>query len=133
MKRFISILILISMLFPLMAQSSSSDSNKDEPILDLTPVPYTDEEFPQWTKDLRRGEIIFFGSAPFSFLFTAVGYRSVKYAYNNITASAGDVVPGWNDLEQDDQKNMIYIGLGLSLTIAVIDFFLGKIQKEEND
>ena len=38
------------------------------------PEPYRPEEFPDWALDLRRAEIVFFGSLPFSLFFTFEAY-----------------------------------------------------------
>jgi len=43
------------------------------------PVPYAPEEFPAWAHELRRAEIVFFGSLPFSFFFTFEAYDTGKY------------------------------------------------------
>ena len=90
-------------------------------------------EFPQWARDLRRGEIIFFGSLPFSALFSGLGYRTGKYLWNYAGADSVDAVPGWNEIDSGDNLAILGITLGLSLSIAVTDFILGKIQEKRHD
>ena len=50
---------------------------------DTTPKPYTDEEFSQVAKDIRRFEIITLGSMPFVTLDTMLVYSGIKYFETN--------------------------------------------------
>ncbi len=126
MRRMVALCLIFSFIFPLAAQDSESSESHE-------PAPYTDEEFSNWSKDLRRGEIILFGSLPFTMLFSGLGYRTVKYAYNNYTVEPGVEIPDWDVVNRQDQINMIYISLGLSLSIAIFDYILGKIEERSDD
>ena len=105
-------LLLIFFLFPLGAQE------------DDTPEPYVDLEFPTWMNDVRRGEIIFFGSLPFTVLFTTLAYQTVDFFYDQYW---GDGDAEWGQLEESDRFKVLYISLGVSVSIAITDFILGKI------
>jgi hypothetical protein len=94
------------------------------------PAPYVEEEFPRWALDLRRGEIIFFGTLPFSLLFTSLGYSLIRYGVHNFDpAYAPAISPGPNTIpmSQGEVIGVILTGVGLSLLAAVTDFIIGRI------
>ncbi|MDR1894308.1 MAG: hypothetical protein LBQ61_06395 [Spirochaetales bacterium] len=94
------------------------------------PEEYAPGEFPSWLSRLRRGEIIFFGSLPFTLLFSSFGYRGGRYLYHNLTAQPGETVPGFNELDAGDHWNIVGISLGLSLSMALADYFLSLFDKD---
>ncbi len=82
--------------------------------------PYEKDEFPEWTMELRRAEIIFFGS----FVITL----PVAMAAYNIGKSFGMPTP------DSDALAMVYQfagAAGLSLAIAGIDWIIGKVQDSD--
>jgi hypothetical protein len=81
------------------------------------PVPWDPDEFPKPLRDLRRGEIIFFGSIPITFLLSGLGWELGQ-------AAAGDEY-----LYSDEQHtyNILLTAGALSLTIALLDYFLGLL------
>lgn len=93
--------------------------------------PYGELDFPGWMEDLRRGEIIFFGSLPFTILITTLTYQATDYLIASNSEDGDSAV--WGDLTTDDRMNILYITLGLSLSIAVADFILGKIFDETSE
>lgn len=100
----------------LFAADSSSSSN------------YDDINFPQWTKDLRRTEIITFGSLPFVTIWTTLGYSLYEYGeFRNPLSKDTD------DFTEDDIKKIIGISalacVGLGLTDLTINLFQ-RSQKE---
>lgn len=104
-----------------LAQSTSSDSQTGD-----EPLPYQPDEFPGWTEDLRRAEILALGSYPISFLLTSSAfgiYRLITPAYS------GDIKLAPGDISQD-RYTALFVSIGLSLTIALTDFILGKIFDE---
>ena len=74
------------------------------------PVPYV--------RELRRGEIIFFGSVPITFLLSGLSWELGQ-------AAAGDSYP-FSD-EQHTYNILISAG-ALSLGIALLDFILGRLE-----
>ena len=69
-KKCAVLLLLCVIAFPCRAKESKN----------ATPSPYTDDEFPQFMKDLRRAEIISFGALPFVTLTSTIVYSSARYA-----------------------------------------------------
>ena len=77
--------------------------------------PYQKDEFPEWTMELRRAKIIFFGS----FVITL----PVAMAAYNIGKNLGMKTP------DDDMVGTLYQfagAAGLSLLITGIDWIMGK-------
>ena len=93
--------------------SSSDDSAKksDETGIDTS-------NFPQWSKDLRRTEIITLGSAPFVTIWSTIGYSLYTYGKLQNPFSAN------SSLTEDDQKRIMMITgvacLGVGLTDLII-------------
>lgn len=90
----------------------------------VTPAPIEDGEIPLWASELRRFEIVSFGSLPFAMMLSTIGYDSYRYFSNGMdgnyapwpfkkTSSAG--------YTEDEQKNIFFTAIGISLGAALID------------
>ncbi len=84
-----------------------------------SPEEYRADEFGQGLRSLRRGEIIFFGSVPITFILSGMGWQLSQ-------AVAGD---GYPFSDRQHTMNILLTAGGLSLTIAMIDFILGVGEK----
>jgi hypothetical protein len=83
--------------------------------------------FPQWVKDLRRGEIVAFGSFPFTMFFslTAVDlYRSATHGWDTRYAPWPAKSAGAVDMTEDEQMRTLTIAVAGSVLIALVDFFI---------
>lgn len=69
-------------------------------------APYEDGEFPKWALDIRRGEIIFFGSIPLAYAMTSLVANSAFNANLDFWQTVG-------------------ISAGISAAIVVIDYVIG--------
>jgi hypothetical protein len=102
------------------------------------PAPYTSEEFPAWSRDLRRGEIIFFGSLPFSFFFTFEAYDVGRYVASGFDplASPWPLRAGadiWAGYSAAEKGWLVASALTLSLAVAVVDYLIvHRPAKREN-
>lgn len=106
MKRILSLLLVLLIL----SCSLPADQIKFEY------EPYTEEEFPLWSHELRRAESIFFGS----FVITL----PVSMLCYNLAGNLGAPVPS------STSTQMLYsaaIASGLSLAIAGIDYLIGAL------
>lgn len=116
MKRVTACLLFCMLLFPLSAAEPETTEA----------VPYSPDEFQPWQKDLRRAEIIAFGSLPFVTFMTSLGYDVFRYYTHN---QRDEYLP-WplkdNDiaepLSQDEQKRILLISVGISVGVALFDF-----------
>ncbi len=127
-KQIIAFLIFIFMVF---ASLSAFAEDKKET---HTPEPYAEDEFPLWQKDLRRFEIITFGSMPFVSLLSFWSYdiiRSIQHkgdpAYNPWPIKNPNIaVP----LSESEQKKLFASIVGISFGIALIDLSYRLIKRD---
>jgi hypothetical protein len=101
----------------------------------ITPVPepYTKESVPQWARDLRRAEIISFGSLPFVTLGVTMGFSLIRFAANDFnmgyfpnpmaktTDSAG--------LTMDDQLTILGVSAVISVAFGLTDLIVTQVQR----
>jgi hypothetical protein len=96
------------------------------------PAPYEEEEFPGWLRDLRRAEVILFGSFPFTLFFTFETYDTYRFFANGMDPSftPWPMRPGSAQVYTDDEKKKVALtAVSLSLLIAVTDFIIGRIHE----
>ncbi|GHU42896.1 hypothetical protein FACS1894190_12750 [Spirochaetia bacterium] len=92
-----------------------------------------EQEFPQWALDLRRAEIIMFGSLPFAWFIATLGvdlYRSATH----------DWIRGYwpwplkeNTVPMTNDEYFMCIGIaaGIAVTISVVDFFINTSKRNK--
>ncbi len=96
--------------------------------------PYSPDEFPEWAHQLRRYETIFFGSLPFAFLFTSLGFDFYAYAANDFDSNYLPLFLGTSP-EKEDFNNRtvgarILVSISFSAMIAYIDYLIEREQDE---
>lgn len=95
----------------------------------VEPVPYADDEFPQWTKDLRRAEIISLGSVPFVALGITIGYGTYLYKTGETDHFPNPFSKGDDSFTESQQLKILGASLGAGLCIGVIDFTVNTIRR----
>jgi hypothetical protein len=121
MRRSITVFALgLLLLNPVFGQSG------EEP---AEPVPYTDDEFPQWLLDLRRAEVITLGSLPITITVSFFVYDLVRYALHGFDRLYNPFGSP-NPVPYEPLENIgVFVAAGTtSLLIAVIDFYLGRAE-----
>ena len=91
--------------------------------------PYQDDEFPQWAKDLRRAEIIFIGTIPFTFFYSSFSYDFYRYASNDFDQSLAPALLGNKTppIRTNEEKWQIIIAsVSLSAVLVLVDYLLGQ-------
>ncbi|MBB5225237.1 hypothetical protein DYE50_04795 [Treponema ruminis] len=118
MKKFLLCLISIFLFFSFLPQSLfAAESTK-----------YDDINFPQWTKDLRRTEIITFGSLPFVTLWTTVGYSLYQYGeFRNPLDKSTD------SFTEDDQWKIIKISAATCVGLGLTDLAINLIARTKKE
>ncbi len=96
---------------------------------DHTPQEYSPDEFQGWMKDLYRAEVILVGSLPITLFFSLEGYE--MYRYFNTGLDPSNAPWPFNtgsslNLTSQEQTFVVISAVGLSLTVAVIDFMIGR-------
>ncbi len=115
-------IIILFLLFLLTGFSYAGDNLPDY-------EPYEDSEFPQWAKDLRRGEIIFFGTIPFTFFVAGFSYDFYIYASNNYDSTYAPALFGNKTppiLSNTEKLQIIGLSVSLSSFLAILDYILGE-------
>jgi len=91
--------------------------------------PYQENEFPQWAHDLRRGEVIFFGTIPFTFFISSFSYNFYIYASNNYDLEYAPALFGNKTppvLSNAEKLQIIGVSVSISSFLAILDYILGK-------
>ncbi len=107
-----------ALLVTLAAQNNNEENFK--------PVPYAQDEFPVFLRDVRRFEVILIGSVPLALLFSSLAY-DVVYSINDPNIDSLTTAGSEQDILQK-----IGISVSISGLLAVIDMaiHLGKRHKE---
>lgn len=92
-----------------------------------TPKPYSDDEFSQTFKDIRRFEIITLGAIPFVTFDTIWIYSSIQ------AGSVTNPFTAKNNLSSDEIKTVILTSVGISLGIAITDLIINLIKRKKID
>lgn len=116
LKIIISLLLILSIFSKLSAQNTN-------------PEPYGKDEFPSWAKDLRRTEIITFGSLPFATLGVTLGYGIIKYANGTSTSIANPFNKSSSQYSLDEQKKILGISCAVSLALGLTDLGVNHITR----
>lgn len=124
-KKIFAFLTLIFFSFNLFAASSSSSSTN--------PKEYSEDEFPQWTKDLRRAEIITFGSMPFVTIGVSLAYGSYLYFTNQIDSFPNPLDKSTSSYTEDQQLKIVGISLGVSAVFGLTDFIVNLIKNNKKN
>lgn len=110
MKRIIALVLLLLMVLALPSETIKHSS------LGYEYEEYEEDEFPIWSNELRRGEILFFGS----FVFTL--------PISSLALSGLDKVGVISFNSNEDKAiKQVLVASALSLSIACIDWFIGRI------
>lgn len=96
------------------------------------PAPYRDEEFPKWLRQLRRGEIIFVGSIPFTMFVTFEAYDTYRYVSSGLDPyyAPWPFRPGSaQQYTSTEQAWLVASSLSLSLLVAGADWLIGRLDE----
>ena len=119
MRQKICFLLLLIFLLPrsVFSADSSSQSTSAE-------SSYDDIKFPQWAKDLRRTEIITFGSLPFVTMWTTMCYS--MYEYNEFRNPLNKSTDGFTT---DDQKKVMTYSAAICIGLGLTDLAINLISR----
>lgn len=101
------------------------------------PLPYDPAEFPAWSRDLRRGEIIALGSFPITMILSGLTYQLGRFAYQSAVAGeprseyapwffSTGTGPRYNN---EERIGLIVSAATLSIGVALLDYVLGRREK----
>ena len=115
-KIFIVMLLLFSKAFSFAEESTTAE-------------PYHQGEFPQWVLDLRRTEIITFGSLPLATIGVSLGYGAYLYYTNQIDSFPNPLDKSSTSLTSDQQLDILKISLGVSAGLGLLDLAITLIRR----
>ncbi|SIP98263.1 hypothetical protein SAMN05920897_10284 [Alkalispirochaeta americana] len=115
------------------AVAGSSLSDDDSP-----PLPYEREEFPDWARDLRRGEIVAIGSFPLAVILSGIGLQLGRFAVKSLEEGqfSQEYAPFFFSTRTGSQYNQeervgLLISAGIiSVGVAVADYILGRRERK---
>jgi len=135
-----NILLIVLLLAAGTAFSQTDQEPEIIPLADpINPIKKTAEQEspegkPQWVKDLRRGEIIAFGSLPFTFFFTQTFmdlYRTATHNWDNRYAPSVFKGAGAIPMTDTELKMMFGITISASILIAVVDHIIVRYKRNK--
>jgi len=126
--------VLLVVVVGVLALAPAPATAEDEHV----PVPYAPEEFPDWARDLRRAEIVFFGSLPFSFFFTFEAYDTGKFVASGFDPlqapwpmrSGAEIAASYST---EEKAWLIASALTVSAAVAVVDYLLVHRRPKRED
>ena len=123
------LLILLLPLYALHGQTTPTTKPTDP---SMVSTQFDTSGFPQWAKDLRRGEIVAFGSFPFAYLFTNFGmdgYRWAAHGRDSTYAPWPFNGAGTVGKNQHEKFMTLCFAAGGSVLIALIDFGIERYKR----
>lgn len=129
-KKIILFLITVYCLSAANVFASIKDNN------DHTPEPYDMTKVPDWAKEIRRTEIITFGTLPFVTLGVALGFSIADYVQHNFDANYFPN-PFAKSESFTTEKQLQIIGIsclisvGLGLTNLIVNIIKYQVQKKK--
>ena len=120
------ILIIIHLAVPLRAQSSTTTTTTTQGF-DMT-------DMPQWAKDLRRGEIVAFGTFPFTLFFSGFlmdTYRTASNDWDRRYAPFPFTAAGSVSMTQNERLLTLGFAVGGSILIAVVDHLVVRYRRNK--
>ena len=117
-RKIIFCLVLFVNIFMLNAQENAS-------------VQFDTTGLPQWAKDLRRAEIVAFGSFPFTMLFSLTTVGTYRYFGNNMDSRYAPLIPSPGAIPMNERELIITIStaVALSVGISIADFIIVQYKR----
>ncbi|MCR5218430.1 hypothetical protein [Treponema sp.] len=131
MKRFIACLLVLMIIFSghLFAATSSSSSSSSSK--STTPEPYTKEEFSPVLHDLRRAEIITFGSLPFVTLGVTVAYGAYGYFSGDFSSFPNPLDKSADSFSSWQQAKIFGYSLSISVGLGLLDYGINLVKRHK--
>jgi hypothetical protein len=118
--------------FPGFAQTSSGTAAQGSSSGTKPSLGFDTSEFPLWAKDLRRAEIVTFGSFPFTMFFATFAmdtWRCYSHDWDPLYAPWPAKPPGAINMTQDELAMTIAVAAAISVVVAITDFSIVQIKR----
>ena len=127
MQRRIRLISFIMLIVSLVAMNPLGAEEKSS----TTAEPYAENEFPQWSKNLRRTEIITLGSLPFTTLGVTFAFGAFEY-FSGATSSFPNPFNKSTSYTGDEIKKIVGISLGVSAVIGITDLVINIVRQKKS-
>ena len=144
MRKTLALLLILMISLPaglFGADSSSNKSNDKDNELedvypDLLPEPYDPDEYPDWTKKVRRATVVFVGSYPLSVFFTKLGIDLYDWGYHNFSSEYSPAILGGGGdksrkMTTSEIKRVTLAALAVSGCVTLADFIIQEIKENK--
>jgi len=128
-KRFFCILSIFTILIFLPLQAFSESTDESSSTTTEEAEPYSPEEFPGWSKKLRRAEIITLGSVPFTTLGVILAYGTYQYAKGE-SVSFPNPFDSSKNYDEHQIKMILGYSVAASCAIGLTDFLITFIKEK---
>ena len=125
---FLLALLFLILLSKLCAQTTSTTDP------DMVSSQFDTTDFSQWAKDLRRAEIIAFGSFPFAYFFSNFIYDSYRWSNNGWdTRYAPWPITSAGGVGQTPDEKIMTLGIaaGGAILIALVDYGIMRYKRNK--
>lgn len=132
-KLFFMIVLFVLMLTPFF-EVLAQVQNEPDPYENT----FIKADFPQWAKDMRRFDIIAFGSYPLAYFFTNIAFDTYRWNQTNgmdFSEEGRRYAPwplktaGYVEPTAEEFRRNVLIAAGVALTIATIDLLIFKLKQ----
>jgi hypothetical protein len=135
MKRALFFCCILFMFSAFTVYSQTGQENVKVTTAPITPTnPKEKPEFPQWALDLRRFDIILFGSFPFTYWFASTGmdlYRSSQHNWDTRYAPWPVKSAGAVNMTNDEYMITLSCAVGGSILAALVDHIIVRIKRNK--
>ena len=122
---FLFAIMFLFFSFPAKAQTNNSDPA-------MASTQFDTSGFPLWAKDLRRAEIITFGSFPFAYFFSNFIYDTYRWSNNGWdTRYAPWPITSAGAVSQTQSEKIMTLGIaaGAAVLIALVDYGITRYKR----
>jgi hypothetical protein len=125
--------LFVFLAFAVRLPAQSSGRNSTQTVApNILPDTQSSSEFPLWARDLRRGEIVAFGSFPFTLFVSTFAIDSMRYfqhGRDNKYLPWPLKGPGAVEMSREERTKTLIIAAAASVAIAAIDFTIVQIKR----
>ena len=122
--------LFLKKIFLILTAAAIAVPSYSETYDDRIPEEYTRDEFPAPLRRLRRAEVIFVGSYPFSLLFTKLGMDMADYAMSGFDRSHAPALLGGSRTQPPDSgetRQILINALYVSAAVAFADLIISIV------
>ncbi|MDR2052909.1 MAG: hypothetical protein LBP80_05800 [Treponema sp.] len=133
-KRILFFCVILFVFSVFTVHSQTGQENVRVTTAPVTPSSKEKSGFPQWALDLRRFDIILFGSFPFTYWFASTGmdlYRSSRHNWDTRYAPWPVKSAGAVNMTNDEYMITLSCAVGGSILAALVDHIIVRVKRNK--